>query len=135
MTVAAGLVAQRAGQVGFSAARRTGDQAVAMLLHPLGGAQLFDLCPLQSARMPIIDILQAGGELQLGVVEPRRQGAVFFPQPLSFDQHRQPGLKVQRADVALAALFFQGLCHALQAHGNEFFQVLGVEHISVRLGG
>jgi len=94
----------------------------------LGGAQLFDLCPLQSARVPIIDIFQAGGELQLSVVETRRQGTVFFPQPLSFDQHRQARLKIQRTDVALASLFFQGLCHALQAHGREFFQALGIEH-------
>lgn len=60
-----------------------------MFCDPGAGAQLLDLRPFESARMPVVDVLQAGGELQLRPVQARGQGSVFPPQPLPFDQQGQ----------------------------------------------
>ena len=49
MTVTTGLVSQGATEVSFAGPCRTRDEAIAMALHPLGGPQLIDLSPLQTA--------------------------------------------------------------------------------------
>ena len=89
---------------------------------------MIDLRPLETARVAVVNVLQAGGDLQLRVVQARGQRPVFSPQPLAFDQQGQPVFKIQLADVGLAALFFQGLGHALQAQGQEFVHRLSLEH-------
>ena len=68
---------------------------------------------------------RAGGEFELGLLEASGQGAVFLPEPLAFDQQAEASLEVQVGEVGLAALFFQGLGHALQAQGVEFVEGLG----------
>jgi hypothetical protein len=95
-----------------------------MLLDPTRGTQLINLRPLESARLAIVNILQGGGDSQLPIMQPRRHRPIFFPEPLPFHQQAKAALKIQLADVVLAALFFQGLGRALQAHGTEFFQGL-----------
>jgi hypothetical protein len=116
--LATGLVSQRAGQVAFSDPGGSGDDAVAMFLDPGRGAQLLDVGAFESARMTVVDVFEGGvGDLQLGVLEPRGQRAILLPKPLPFDQQPEAFLEVQIADGALAALFFEGFEHALQAHG------------------
>ena len=79
--------------------------------------------------MAVIDAFESGvADLQLGVFEAGRQTPVLAPDPLAFHQQGQPGFKVQLSDVALVTLFFEGLSHAFQAQGLEFFQRLSVKH-------
>ena len=89
---------------------------------------MVDLRPLEPARVSVINVLQAGGDFELGRVEAPGEGAVFLPGPLPFDQQAQPSFKIQLGDLGLAALFFQGLGHAVQAQRREFFERLSVEH-------
>ena len=56
-----------------------------MLLDPWGGAQLIDLGPLQAARAAIIQVLEAGTDFKLRILQPNGQAAVLLPQPLPFD--------------------------------------------------
>ena len=96
-----------------------------MVLNPLARAELFDLRTLEPAMQRVVDVFQARvGKLELCAFEPCGHGAVFFPAPLAFDQQRQPFFEIQLEDVALLALFFEGLDHAFQAQGSEFFQRL-----------
>ena len=96
-----------------------------MVLNPLAGAELFDLRALDPAMQGVVDVFQAGvGELELSSFEPRGHGPVFFPGPLPVDQQRQSLFEIQLECVGLLALFFEGLDHAFQAQGPEFFQRL-----------
>jgi hypothetical protein len=99
-----------------------------MFLDPGGGTQLIDLGTLQAARMTIVDILEGGRLLELSVPESRRQAAVFFPQPLAFDQESETRLEIEVGDVALAALFFEGIGHAVQTEGAELLERWMGEH-------
>jgi len=74
--------------------------------------------------MPVVDVFEAGGDFELGAVEPGGEGPIFFPQPLAFGEQAEPRFKIQLGDVWLAALFFQGLGHAFQAEGLEFIEGL-----------
>ena len=87
-----------------------------MVLDPFTRTQLLDLRSFEPAVKGVIDVFQASvGKLELGPCETGRQGSVFFPGPLPFDQQGQPFLKIQVEDVGLLTLFFQGLRHAFQA--------------------
>ena len=85
MAVAAGLVAQSAGEVSFAGPGGTGDQAVMVAADPVAGAQLIDVSPFETAGMAVINILQTGTEFELGIFEAADQAAVFLPEPLSFN--------------------------------------------------
>ena len=80
--------------------------------------------------MAVVNVFQAGGDLQLRPVQAGGQRPVFPPQPLPFDQQGQPLLELQLADVRLAALFLQCLGHAFQTQCGEFFHGLMIEHNS-----
>jgi len=80
--------------------------------------------------MAIVNVLQAGSDLQLRPVQARGQRPVFPPQPLPFDQQAQAFLEIQLADVRLAALFLQRLGHAFQTQSDEFFHGLMIKHNS-----
>ena len=123
--ITAGLNAEGATEVGLPDSGGTQDEAVAMVLDPFAGADLLDLSSFETAVKGVVDVFQAGvGELELGSFEAPGQSPVFLPGPLTFDQQRQAFLKLLFEDAGLLALFFQGLGHAFQAHGPQFFQGL-----------
>lgn len=127
--IAAGLNAEGAPQVAFANSSGADDEAVAMVLNPFTGADLFDLRPLELTMQGVIDVFRAGvGELELGALEPGRHGTILLPGPLTFDQECQPFLKLELEHAGLSALFFEGLGHAFQAQGAEFFESLRVDH-------
>lgn len=95
---------------------------------PVALTQLVDLGAFESAGMTIADVLETGGELELGAVKARRQGAILLPEPLPFDQQAEPGFEVQVGEVGLAALFFQGLGHAVEPEGVKFVERRMGEH-------
>jgi len=100
-----------------------------VLLDPLRPAQLVDLGAFEAPRGTVIQVFQTRlTDLEAAVFQSERQAAVFFPQALALDQQSQAFLKVQFEDCALLTLLVQGLGHALQAQGEEFFHRLGVEH-------
>ena len=68
VTVTAGLLAQGARQEGLARPGGAGQEHVLMEAHPFGTGQLIDLRALQSARGPVVHVLDAGLELELGVV-------------------------------------------------------------------
>ena len=72
--------------------------------------------------MAIVDVLQAGGLLELGKLEPGDEGAIFFPDPLAFHQHRQAFVEAQVTALRLLLLFLPGLGQAVEFHGVEFFE-------------
>src|SRR6267142_741649 len=114
------LGGHRTGQVSFARTGRPGDEAVAVLLDPRRGAQLINLRPFQAAGAAVIQVLQAGADFELRVLQANGQAAVFLPQPLPFDQEGQPVFEAQRDDVVLVALFFEGLGHAFEAQSPQF---------------
>jgi hypothetical protein len=82
-------------------------------------AQLLDLSAFESAGMAVIDVLEGGRDFELGLLEAGDQRPVGSPQPLPLHQQRQTLFEVQIEDVGIAALFLQGLDHALQAEGPQ----------------
>jgi len=59
ITVAAGLVRQRAGEPGFAYASRAADDQVQAVAQPLAATQLQDQRFVQAARAAVVDVFQA----------------------------------------------------------------------------
>src|SRR5690606_15636469 len=55
------LVAERARQIRFAGTGRPGQQQIMFLVDPLAAAELRDLCSLESASVPVVDVFDAGG--------------------------------------------------------------------------
>ncbi|MNN53045.1 hypothetical protein D3C81_1677780 [compost metagenome] len=72
VSVATGLVGQRAGEPGFSYASRAADDQVQAVAQPLAAAQLQDQRLVQATRAAIIDVFQAGVVAQSGSFEASR---------------------------------------------------------------
>ena len=67
--VAAGLVAQGTGDPGFSHAGRPRDQQVELLFDSLPGDKSIHQRLVQSARVPIVQVLDDGALAQPGVAQ------------------------------------------------------------------
>ena len=86
IAVTAGLVSESAAEVGFSQTCGSGDDAVLTVAYPLRGGEILHHRALQAAAVTVVDVLDAGGDLEPGVAETCGQCAVLFPYPLALDQ-------------------------------------------------
>jgi len=78
--------------------------------------------------MAIVDVLDAGLDLQTCVLQPRGQRTILLPDPLVLHQQRETIFESEIRAAGLAALFVKGLEHAEQLHPLEFADGLFIEH-------
>src|SRR5271169_209194 len=83
---------------------------------------------VQATLYAIVDVLHTGRSSQLGRFQPSRQRLVLAPTPLLIDQQRESFEETQLVDRSILLLRFQGLDHALQPHGQQFFHHRLVQH-------
>jgi len=127
VTLSARLVGERAGKKGLADAHRTAEQDVLVRAHS-AGHQTSEQRSVETARMPIVDILWRGGLLESG---PLQTGGVLprlTVRGLAVDEQAEALIERQLADVRGLRLAGQGTGHAGETQLVEFIDGRMVEH-------
>ena len=109
-------MAQGTGQVGLAAAAGAGDQQILATPDPVALGQPCDLCRDEVARMLVVDVLYAGGQLEACLSDQALLLALVPAYAFLFDQQREAfgeGQSLVGADL------FQLLLQRV-GHGAEF---------------
>ena len=109
---AAGLVAQRARQVGFSRSRGTADEHGLAVPDPLPGGEAQDERAVQSAWGLEVDVFDGRVEVELGVAFQALVAALLPFGLLAFEEQGEAVLEGQLGDVGHGGLLLEGLGHA-----------------------
>jgi hypothetical protein len=117
--VAAGLVAEGAGQPTLADPGRAGDQNALMPVEPAAGHQPLEQRPVEAAWGAQVDVLDAGIVPQGGDLQPRCQAPALALGGLAVDQQAEPFLKAEGSDVGGSSLIVQRLGHAGQAERDQ----------------
>ena len=107
VSIAAGLLRQRASDEALADAGGSEHEDVFVIRHP-GRLlrQRADHALVQSASSAVVDLFDAGA-LQLGGVQPPRQGLILAPGPLLIDQQPEPFQEAQLARRRILLLRLQ----------------------------
>ena len=108
-----GILAQSTGQIGFAATTGAGNQQILAAIDPIALRQACDLRCGDVAPVLIVDVGNAGRELEARLTDQSFLLALFTDQGFLFDQQRESLGKGQAfigADLFQLAL--QGVCHA-----------------------
>lgn len=125
---AAGLVGQGAGDEGLAHARGAGDQDVSVMADPVAGGQPREHGAVDAAWCPEVDVLDAGRQLEPGGPQIPLHPGVLLPVPLAIDEQAEALGEAQGIASGLLELFLEGVGHAVEFQGVEFFEGLVVEH-------
>ena len=79
---------------------------------PLAGEPGSHLAAFEAAGMTVVNILDAGGHFQLGLVQQAGQPPILAGGDLPIDQEAQAFFKGKRLQVRLGQLLLQRLGHA-----------------------
>ena len=109
---AAGLVAERAGDVRLSGSRRPADEHGLAVADPLPGGETQDEGAVQSAWGLEVDVLDGGIEVEPGVALEAHVAALFPFGLLAFEEQGEAVVEGQLADVGHGGLLLEGLGHA-----------------------
>ena len=101
--VAAGLVAERAGDPALADAGRAGDEQVLVPLDPVAGGELLEQRAVEAARRLQIDVLDDGVLAQAGEPQAGHEPLVVALGRLAVDQQGEALLEAERGDVGLVA--------------------------------
>ena len=110
--VAAGLVAERAGDPALADAGRAGDQQILVAVDPVASDELLEQGAVEAADGAQIDILDDGGLAQAGELEARDEALVVALGGLAVDQQAEALLEAECGDVGLSSLLLERLGHA-----------------------
>ena len=126
--LAAGLLCQCARQPGFPDAGRAEDQAVQSLAEPLAGGQLGDEAAIQTARRGVVEVLQAGAVLELGLAQAGLQAAILAQGQFPVHEQAEALLEAQGVDVGQVELLAQRGGHAGETQLLELVQGGMMQH-------
>ena len=135
VTVAAGLVSQRAGEPGFAYARWAADDQVQAVAQPLAAAQLQDQGLVQAAWAAVIDVFQAGVMAQSCQFQAAAQTRVFTFGQLAVDHQAEAFVEAQIIDIGRGVLLAQRLDHAVQAQGLQLVECRVGQHFGAPFSG
>jgi len=93
---------------------------------PLARGQAPQHALVEPPRLAVIDVLDAGGALEPGRLEPLGLAPVLPPGPLGIDQEPEPLLEAELGIGGLAALLLPGGHEAAQVQRLELLNRWGV---------
>jgi hypothetical protein len=128
MPLPARLVGQSTRQIRLADPRRPADQHVLVIAHPAPGHQTGEQSPVESARMPEIDIFWRRRLFQPGAFQTRRILSRLAFGGLAVDQQPEALLERQLADLGALRLAGQGPGHARQAQLVESLDGRMIQH-------
>ena len=79
--------------------------------------------------MTKVDVFHAGAAFEASILQPPLKRAVLPPVPLPVDQQPQALLEAEPLHIRIFLLLAEGLGHAAQPQGMQFFYGLLVEHV------
>src|SRR6516164_4336900 len=126
--VAAGLVAERAGNKTLADAGLPDDQHVLMTFDPIAGDELGKQRLVEPTRHFYIYVLDDGRLAQPCELEPGGQPLVLALDGLAVDYESEPLFEVEGGEVALPSLFFERLGHAGEPERDQPFVTGMSEH-------
>ena len=114
--------------VGLACPRGSGDDDVLCVLDPVAVGQAEDDGLINAPWGLVIDILDTGIDLELGIVEEAFHFPVFLVGALPVYKEGEALLKRQILDVGLVHLIFEAVGHAVELHSVEGIEGLLDKH-------
>jgi len=119
VVVAAGLVAERAGEPGFADAGRAFDDQVLRRGDPVAGDQPLEQRAIEAAWRTIVDVLDDGALTQPCMTQPGGEPPVGAFSGFSVEQQREPLGVAQPGGRGIVLQLGEGAGHAGQAKLDE----------------
>ena len=91
-----------------------------MRSDPLAGRQRADELAVETAGMPIVDVVDGGGQTELGIFETAGERLILTPCPLLIDQQGETFLETEPARFGIFGLAPDSLGHTGKFHGVQF---------------
>src|SRR5882672_10873617 len=117
--VAAGLVAERAGDPALAGAGRAADQQALVPCDPIAGNELGEQCLVETARRLHVDVLDDCRLAQARELQSAYKPLVLALDRLAVDHEREALLEDERGNVGLLALLLQRLGHASEPQRHQ----------------
>ena len=117
--VAAGLMAECAGQPTFAEPGLADDDQVLMPRDPIAGSELGEECFVESAWRPHVDILDSRVLSEACEPQAGDEPLVLALDGLTVDEQSKPLLEGKCGNIGLATLLVERLCHTGKAERNE----------------
>lgn len=130
VALAAGTLAQRAGEPGLAGAGGPGDEQHGVLANPLAAGELHHETPLEAALGAEVHVFDAGGEPKAGELQEPRQPTVFAGGLLPFEEEGEAILEAELREVGQPVLFLERLGHAEESEFLQELERLVLEHES-----
>jgi hypothetical protein len=109
-------VRQGAGKPTFANTSWSNEQDVLILTHPFTGGKRAQQLAIQAPWMLIIDIFDHSALFQPGRLKTSCQRAIFLPEPLLIDQHREAFLEAELTGIGGFHLRTESIGHSVQFH-------------------
>ena len=120
--VAARLVAERRGQPALADAGRAAEHQIVVGVDPFALGQLLEQGAVETARGAIVDVFDAGLLAQFGDAQPRREALVVSHDASRSSRSAEPFGMGEASASPPAAMFGEGLGHAMQAKGVKLVE-------------
>src|SRR5258706_12455077 len=117
--ITAGLVAERAGEPGFSRTGFSGDQEVLSAPDPVAGRELGEQCLVETARRLGVEILDGRILPEAGKLEPRDEPLALALDGLAIEEEAEPLLERERSNGGPLAVLLHRLSHSDGSRASE----------------
>jgi hypothetical protein len=128
---ATSLVAQGGGEPGLAGAGGSGEAEILLAFDPVAVGELGEMGPVDPARMPIVELFDAGRNSELNGFEKPREAAVVAFDDLTFDQQAKALFEGKLLTVGLFPLVQQRRGHSGEFQGKQLFDQLLCRHCLV----
>jgi hypothetical protein len=133
--VAAGSVAESAGEPALADAARPGDQEIVTRPDPVAGGELEKKGPVETAHGAVVDVFDTGGMAQLGGAGSGFEALLLAQRFFLFEEQRQPFGVFETARFGLAGEVLEALGHAVKAEAMQQIEGWMGQHAGCSFNG
>ena len=117
-----GLVTERAGEPALAETARAGDDEIAALGDPIAAREFEEQPAVESMRLLIVDVLDAGGVTQFGGPGPCFKLLLSAQRQFIFEQQSEPFGVIETARFGLVFEFPESLGQAMKTEGVQLIE-------------
>ena len=121
-------MSERAGEIALPEARGPGEDDGLVRGDPARGAEVDEERLGETARMAVVDVLDACREFQLGSLQARRELPVLAGDPLGVGEEADQVRRRERLCGRVRLPLAQRADHPVELHRREFLERLFDEH-------
>jgi hypothetical protein len=115
-------MAECRGQPALADAGWTDERQIIVSVDPFACDQLLEQGTIKTARIAIVDILDAGLLAQFGDAQPRREALILSPRCFAIKQESEPFVMAKTVGLTAGRNFSEGLGHTMQAKDMELIE-------------